>query len=125
MNVNELLFELKYFKEGLTEQRWTMDDYIFENDYIKILRIDSSNKAGGSSVSQGKQWSIIFERTSHLFLEELPTFKKLVTESGYIKITPRLRYPNQYGIRFYKMAKNPNIKILNHILIYLFSEIRK
>lgn len=121
MNLNELLLELSKYKEGLTEQRWTMDNYIYQNEYIKVVRIDTSNKAGGSNVEQGKQWSIIFERTTDLFLEELETFKMLQSESGYVKITPRKGYQNQYGVRFYHMAKNPNIKILNKIFKYLFN----
>jgi len=121
MKSNELLIQLSKFKEGLTEQRWTMDNYRLINDYINVIRIDTSNKAGGAEVKQGKQWSIIFERTTDRLLEELMTFKELAQKSGYIKITPRINYPNQYGIRFYHMAKNPNIKILDTIFDYLFN----
>ncbi len=121
MKSNEILEQISKYKEGLTEQRWTMDDYILKNEYINVLRIDTSNKAGGSKVKQGKQWSIIFERPTNLMLESLSTYKELVQKSGYIKVTPRVNYPGQYGIRIYNMAKNPDIKILNSLFAYLFN----
>lgn len=120
MNISDLLKLLELYKEGQTEQRWTMDDYIFENDYIRIVRIDTSNKAGGSNVKQGKQWSIIFERPTILRVEDLRTFKELQKKTGYIKVTPRVNYPTQYGIRIYKMSKNPDIRILDNFFSYLF-----
>ncbi len=121
MELYQLLDELSMYKEGLTEQRWTMDDYRFRNDYINVIRIDTSNKAGGAKVKQGKQWSIIFERTTNLMLEDLITYKNLVKKSGYIRVTPRVNYPGQYGIRIYNMAKNPNVKVLNNLFSYLFN----
>lgn len=87
---------------------------------IRIVRIDTSNKAGGSNVNQGKQWSIIFERPTDLKLEDLKTFKDLQEKSGYIKVTQRVNYPNQYGIRIYNMSKNPDVKILGNVFDYLF-----
>lgn len=120
MKSNEILELLSKYKEGLTEQRWTMDDYKLRNDYINVVRIDTSNKAGGANVKQGKQWSIIFERTSNLMLESLSTYKELVKNSDYIRVTPRVNYPGQYGIRIYNMAKNPDINILNRLFDYLF-----
>jgi hypothetical protein len=121
MELNEILKQLSKYKEGLTEQRWKMDCYILNNDYINVVRIDTSNKAGGKGVKQGKQWSIIFERTTNLKLEELAKFKKLAQKSGYIRITPRVNYLNQYGIRIYNMAKNPDMLIMNELFDYLFN----
>jgi len=120
MKLDEILEQLSIYKIGLTEQRWTMDDFILRNEYINVVRIDTSNKAGGATVKQGKQWSIIFERTTNLMLEDLPTYKELAQKSGYIRVTPRVNYPGQYGIRFYNMAKNPNVKFLNYLFDYLF-----
>lgn len=120
MNIDKLLELLDLYKDGQTEQRWTINGYTFENKYIRIVRIDTSNKAGGSNVNQGKQWSIIFERPTDLKLEDLKTFKDLQEKSGYIKVTQRVNYPNQYGIRIYNMSKNPDVKILGNVFDYLF-----
>jgi hypothetical protein len=120
MKTDELLMQLNEFKEGFTEQSISMRTYRFTNDYINVIRIDTSNKGGGEEVRQGKQWSIIFERTTDQRVEELLTFRDLAQRSGYITITPRRRYPNHYGIRFYHMAKNPNTQILDAIFDYLF-----
>lgn len=120
MKFSEILEQLSRYKEGLTEQGWKKDDFKLRNEYINVVRIDTSNKSGGATVKQGKQWSIIFERTTNLMLENLPTYKELVQKSGYIKVTPRVNYPGQYGIRFYNMAKNPDDKILNNLFDYLF-----
>ncbi len=121
MKLLELLEDLRKYKDGLTEQKWKMDNYNLKNEYIKVVRIDTSNKSGGSNIKQGKQWSIIFERTTNAKLEELDTFKALVCNSGYIKITRKLKSQGQYGIRFYNMAKNPDLIILDKLFKYLFS----
>jgi len=121
MKSNTIIELLTQYKEGLTEQRWAMGDYKYRNDYINVLRVDTSNKAGGSKINQGKQWSIIFERTTNLLLEDLARYKELVQLSGYIRITPRIGYNGQYGIRFYNMTKNPDTEILNNLFDYLFT----
>lgn len=62
MKLIELKDKLSAYKGGYTAQNWRKDnDFSYENDYIKVLRLDSSNVSGGSSVHNGKQWSIIVD----------------------------------------------------------------
>lgn len=64
------IFEyINCFRTGYTAQHYRRDiSPVYENEYLKLVRIDSSNKAGGKDVVRGKQWSIIFELKNHLYL---------------------------------------------------------
>ncbi len=61
--INKLLKELKPFMVNQTNRSWTKNDnsFNFENEYIKVLRIASSNKWTGDKESgyMSKMWSII------------------------------------------------------------------
>lgn len=46
--------EIDKLRAGGTEQHYRQDiSPVYENDYIKLLRIDSSNKSGGAKVIRG------------------------------------------------------------------------
>lgn len=57
MNIETLIDKIKSFKTANgTKQSWRKDEPpTYENEYIKLVRIDSSNAHGGSKISQGKQ----------------------------------------------------------------------
>lgn len=60
MEIQDLLKKLENYRNGYTDQYVVMDDtFEYENDFIKVIRVDCSNKAGGENVRGGKQWSII------------------------------------------------------------------
>lgn len=125
-NKAETLFdELESFRIGKTTQNWIRNNPpSFENKYIKLLRIDSSNKKGGESVIHGKQWSIIFELK--LPFTELPGWKTLCAKfCDDVKITPVTKgaLNGCFGIRFYHMSSDPTNEIILDILDFIFFSI--
>ena len=122
MSLDKLFNELNEYKKGFTDSRWFMMNHIYMNEYINVLRVDTSNIVDAKSTIGGKLWSIIFERPGGLRIEDLVAYKKLVDKADYIEITPRRNYENQYGLRLRKMSKNPDFNIIVSILEYLFNE---
>ena len=122
MQLIDLIKELDYFKNKGTVQSWKMSDAIsYNNAYIDVLRIDSSNKAGGSSVQQGKMWSIIVDIKKDF--TSLPHWIDLCKHYGKdINITPIKtgKLTGYFGIRLYNMSKDPTEKIIVNILDYIF-----
>ncbi|GMO36588.1 MAG: hypothetical protein Ta2F_12560 [Termitinemataceae bacterium] len=122
MELNEIIIRLNQFRDGETEQNWVMDPpIIFENDYIEVLRIDSSNVAGGSCVINGKQWSVIV-RIKKDFRNK-PNWIKLKSElKDDINVTKVTRGENcgNSGIRLYRMSRNMDGKIIKELLEFIF-----
>ena len=118
------IFEyINCFRTGYTEQHYRRDiSPVYENEYLKLVRIDSSNKAGGKDVVRGKQWSIIFELKKSFI--SLDGWQQLCNYYGDdVKITPVRTgaLKGCYGIRFYHMASNPTDKIVLEIHNFIFS----
>ncbi len=118
----DLIKELDTFKDMGTVQSWKKSDAIsYSNEYIKVLRIDSSNRAGGSSVRQGKMWSIIVDVKKDFMA--LPHWIDLCKHYGKdLNFTPVKtgQLTGYFGIRFYNMSKDPTEKIVVKILDYIF-----
>lgn len=123
MNLKELVDKINRFRNQTnTRQRWRKDsDFFYENEFLKVLRIDSSNKPGGKSILNGKQWSIIIDikrpfshlkEWNHLCEEFNEDLKITKVASGLFK--------GYFGIRFYRMSLNPTNEIIEDILNYLF-----
>ena len=126
MKADEIITELNKYRNNNTIQTWKMTSLDLENDYIKILRIDSSNKHGGTAVINGKQWGIIILIKKDF--TKKTTWKELVSKDNNIKITRVKKgefyekYKNAvYGIRFYGMSVDPNEEIIKIILDFIFS----
>ena len=111
------------FRSGETDQHYRkVLSPVYENEYIKLIRIDSSNKSGGKVVKCGKQWSIIFELKQSFI--SLAGWKKLLNYySNDIRITPVKSgaLAGCYGIRFYHMTSNPTDQIIIDILNFIFT----
>ncbi len=122
MTTDEIYAKLLYFKHGETEQFWKKEPMIpFDNDYITLIRVDSSNKAGGSSVKQGKQWSLIIDLKRSII--GFDTWRRLKSKMGdELTITRVTKGENigKYGIRLYQMSKNPTPEIVDELLKYIF-----
>ena len=120
MTLNELNNSIEYFKKGETERCFLrVKDFItYSNDYIKVIRIDSSNK-WVSENKMAKMWSIIFELKKNF--TSLTNYKNLCNEFD-IKITPVTKgmLKGCYGLRIYNMKRNPNREIILDILNYIF-----
>ena len=117
------IFEyINCFRTGYTEQHYRRDiSPVYENEYLKFVRIDSSNKAGGKDVVRGKQWSIIFELKQSFI--SLDGWQQLCNYYGDdVKITPVRTgaLKGCYGIRFYYMVSNPTDKIVLEIHNFIF-----
>jgi hypothetical protein len=125
MEIGEIIARLEQFRDSGTDQVWIMGNPLlsitFENDYIKVFRIDCSNKAGGSGVNNGKQWGIIVEIKRDFRI--LPNWKKLKEKLGDdIDVTQvtKGKYCGKYGIRLYKMSKKMDKKIVEELLEFIF-----
>ena len=122
MTTEEIYNLLLSYKKGGTQQSCKKDLFlIFDNEYIRLVRIDSSNKSGGSSITQGKQWSFIVD-VKKSFLE-LDSWRKLKSYMGVdLAVTPVTKGENagKFGIRFYRMAKDPTKEIVETFFKYLF-----
>lgn len=121
MQLNELVQEVLGFKNGTTDRSWNMKPtFSFENDYIRLVRIDSSNKWINTN-DMIKQWGIIFEQKKDF--SSLPSYRELSKKLG-MKITPVTKGKNAgcFGIRLYGMKQDPNETVVRDILNYIFSD---
>ncbi len=122
LEIFTLTNEIRKFKNNTTEQSWRKADALsYSNDYIAVLRIDSSNRAGGKSIKRGKMWSIIVDIKKSF--EELPHWTALrAYYMDDLKLTPveRGELKGKYGIRFYNMSKDPTEEIVLKILKFIF-----
>ena len=123
MTTKEIYEKLLSFKEGSTQQSWKKDLlFPFDNEYITLVRVDTSNKSGGPSVNCGKQWSLIIELKRPFY--GLETWRSLEKYMGNdIDVTQVKKGVNngKWVIRFYRMSKDPNREILESFLNYIFS----
>lgn len=119
--LSEMIAKINSFKSGNADRRWKMkeQELVFDNEYITVVRVDSSNK-WVSSTEMEKQWGIIFNMKKDF--THLPKYKEL---SSYcdIAVTPVRTGKNAgcYGLRVYRMKRDPDEKILTEILDYIFS----
>ena len=119
--LSEMIAKINSFKSGNADRRWKMKDQelVFDNEYITVVRVDSSNK-WVSSTEMEKQWGIIFIMKKDF--THLPKYKELSSHCD-IAVTPVRTGKNAgcYGLRVYRMKRDPDEKILAEILDYIFS----
>jgi hypothetical protein len=121
MELYELTNHLNQFKGTGTGQTWVMISITFKNEYIEVLRLDSSNRVGGSNVGNGKQWSIIVDVKKGF--TKLQNWKKLKEELGNdldFTLVKRGENRGKYGIRLYKMSRNMDRNIIEELLNFIF-----
>ena len=95
----------------------------YENEYIKLVRIDSSNKwlRTPHFSDMSKQWEIIILlKKPFSFLDSY----KFLQKHFYIDITPVMKGVNKgcFGIRLYNMKKNPTHLIVKQLLDFIFEK---
>lgn len=121
MTFEDLTKKILLYRVGRTQQSWRKDEELnYSNEYICLLRIDSSNKSGGNKIIRGKQWSIIIEIKKDFC--NLPNWKKFIT-LDFVKLTPvkgKAKYAGNFGIRFYNMSQNPSNELVKDILEFIF-----
>ena len=123
MLVENLIQKLQSFRNSGTEQK-SLRDYPlqFENEYIFVRCVETSNKAGGEKIINGKQWNIIVDIKNPFV--NLSKWRELRNKSAsLIDITPvnKGRNKGAFGIRFYEMSKNPTDEFIKLLLEFVFS----
>ena len=123
MSIIELLQKIEPYRSGSTSRLWTKNPICFNNEYIEVKRLDSSNKwLGLPHVSEmGKMWSIIVDLkkdfrklTNYCELSKKLDIKLTRVTKGELK--------GCRGIRIYKMKQNPTNDIIYDILNFIFQQ---
>ena len=123
MSIIELLQKIEPYRSGSTSRLWTKNPICFNNEYIEVKRLDSSNKwLGLPRVSEmGKMWSIIVDLKKDF---RAPTHYCELSEKLDIKLTrvTKGELKGCRGIRIYKMKQNPTNDIIYDILNFIFQQ---
>lgn len=121
MKVQDVIKMVDNYKEGETLRTWIRRKNMvkFENEYISVCRVDSSNKWVGVNEME-KMWSIIFHQKGDFTM--LPKYKELA-EGLKMSVTPvtRGKLKGCYGIRIREMKQEPDRDIVLTILNYIFA----
>lgn len=124
MTFNELSQKINFYKISTTSRSWTKtkEAVYFNNEYLTVRRLDSSNKWLGvpHASEMEKMWSIIIDLKKDFRL--LPKYRELLQVLD-IKLTPVIKgeLSGCVGIRIYGMKKEPTSSIIYDILNYIFS----
>ena len=121
--MEDYLMSLNLYRYGETDQHWRKEkEFDFENEYIKLERIDSSNKSGGHEVIRGKQWSIIvILKKDFTHLDGWMELKKFLGNDLRVTMVEKGELKGCYGIRFYRMSRNPTNDFIKETLNYIFT----
>lgn len=114
-----IIEELLEYKKGAAGHSWKkLKGFSYNNDYISLVRIDSSNR-WVTPTEMEKQWSIIIDKKKDF--TSLPNFS-LLKKEGIITLTPVNNGENKgcFGIRLYGMKKDPDEKIIKSLLDFIF-----
>ena len=122
MEAEQMYELLENYRKPFTVQSWKREPmFEYENAFIKLLRVDSSNKSGGAAIKNGKQWSIIFQMKQNF--THLPNWCSLVKRMrGDMRLTPVNTgvLAGNFAIRIYNMAQNPEEGIVRNLLDFIF-----
>ena len=124
MTIEELANRLSYYQTGITSRAWSKTKVLisFENEYIKVRRLDSSNKWLGipHKSDMEKMWSIIIDLKKDF--RTLSKYRELhnILDIKLNSVT-KGELAGCYGLRIYGMKKEPNSSIIYDILNYIFA----
>ena len=121
MTAFDLKARLDNYNQCETQRSWikTQGLLSYENEYLSVVRVDSSNKWVGQDKME-KMWSIIFvPKKSFISLPNYRTLKSVID----ITVTPVThgKLKGYYGLRIYGMKRDPNENIVKEILDFIFS----
>ena len=124
MTFNELSQKINFYKTNTTSRSWTKtkEAVYFNNDYLNVRRLDSSNKWLGipHASEMEKQWSIIIDFKKEF--RNLPKYRELLQllDIRLTRVT-KGELSGCYGIRVYGMKQEPSSSIIYDILNYIFN----
>lgn len=120
MNALDIKNRIENFNNCETQRSWMMEERTidYENEFLLVHRIDSSNKWVGPDEME-KMWSVIFE--SKRDFNHLQGYKEIkkVLDINITKVK-RGKLKGCFGIRIYGMKREPNSKIVKEILDFIF-----
>ena len=120
MTASDVKKIIESYNSYFTQRAWTRQTNMvkFENDYIRVLRVDSSNK-WVNEFDMEKMWSIIIDLKKDFTM--LPNYIELASVLN-IDVTPVTRGSLRgcYGIRIRGMKQEPNQDNILTILNYIF-----
>ncbi|MBO5224418.1 MAG: hypothetical protein J6C23_07900 [Clostridia bacterium] len=119
MTIADLISRMRVYMIGETERSFADDQMAhYQNDYITLRRIASSNKWVGVN-KLTKQWSIVY--LPHKDFTCLNNYRELKKHFD-IRITSVSKgdFKGCYGVRIYGMTKNPDRKIVKELLDFIF-----
>ncbi len=121
MTANDIKNKIEEYNNCQTQRKWKMNEneIFYENEYIRVYRLDSSNKWTGPDTME-KMWSIIFKpKKSFISLCTYQELKKVLK----IRVTKveKGKFIGNYGIRIYGMKREPNCEIVKMILNFIFA----
>ena len=119
MTAQDIKNMLDNYNRCKTERSFVMrQSMVYDNEYIAVVRLDSSNKHTGMG-TMGKMWSIIFDQKKSFL--SLPRYRALRGVID-IRVTPVTRgsIKGYYGLRIYGMKRDPDVAIVKIILDFIF-----
>ena len=119
MTAQDIKNMLDNYNRCKTERSFVMGQSMaYDNEYIAVVRLDSSNKHTGMG-TMGKMWSIIFDQKKSFL--SLPGYRALRGVID-IRVTPVTRgsIKGYYGLRIYGMKRDPDVAIVKIILDFIF-----
>lgn len=124
MTFTELTQKINFYKTSTASRSWTKtkDAIYYNNEYLNVRRLDSSNKWLGvpHASEMEKMWSIIVDLKKDF--RSLPKYRELLQVLD-IKLTAVTRgeLNGCMGIRIYGMKQEPESSIIYDILNYIFN----
>lgn len=123
MNKEELKQILNSFNNIIeTNKHWDSRSMTYENDYIKVVSLDDSNKHNSKNYNNfDKMWSIIYsEKKSFINLENFKVFQKEF--NAYISPVKKGKSKGCFAIRIPDMKECPTTQIAKEILHFIFNK---
>ena len=104
-----------------TNKHWNSRVMDYENEYIRVVSLDDSNKHTSENYSKfDKMWSIIYSEKQSFI--NLPSFKIFQNEfNAYISSVNKGKSKGCFAIRIPNMKECPTIEIANQILNFIFN----
>ena len=123
MNIEVLKQILHSYNDIIeTNKHWDSRPMTYENEYIKVVSLDDSNKHNSEDYNKyDKMWSIVYSmKQTFINLENFKLFQKEF--NAYISSVNKGKSKGCFAIRIPDMKECPNTEIAKVILDFIFSK---